>query len=105
MQGKLFSFYYFLYPWTSNTSTTEDFGHPSPIGHTTRPLAAQLVEYNAGFVQNVTCFDALRTAKMFMFNSSANKTYSPLESQRVMKKCNLCGFIYTEVLWALKGGR
>jgi len=49
-------------------------GHPCPIGHTTRPLDAQLLDYNAGFVQNVTCFDALRTAEMFMFNSSANKT-------------------------------
>jgi len=49
-------------------------GHPCSIGHTTRPLDAQLLDYNAGFVQNVTCFDALRTAKMFMFNSSANKT-------------------------------
>ena len=49
-------------------------GHPCPIGHTTRPLDAQLLDYNAGFVQNVTCFDALRTAKMFMFNSSVNKT-------------------------------
>jgi hypothetical protein len=49
-------------------------GHPCPIGHTTRPLVAQLLDYNARFVQNVTCFDVQRTAKMFMFNSSANKT-------------------------------
>jgi hypothetical protein len=53
---------------------TEERGHPCPIGHTTLPQGPQLVEYNAGFVQNLTCFDALRTAKMFMFNSSANKT-------------------------------
>ena len=73
------------------------------IGHTTLPPSC---EHNAGFVQNVTCFDVQQTAKMFMNNSSANKTASCRRAINTRAKhrdiCTACQGSYIHSLICFK---